>query len=159
MIDEGKDSFSKIEEARKKYSNSEKGQEAQKKWLRTSKGKEAKKRYLESEKGQEAQLRYNLSDKGKEARKLIQERDKLLGRCFRWVQEDETLRRPEDFFTFLAQKKLCIFCLISKIETIVVLFESCPVCGKKNSCDFCSTKECEYRNDPYNTNGDCLKEK
>lgn len=159
MMDEKDDSFSKIEDSRRKYSSSDKGKEAQKKWLRSSKGKEAKKRYLESEKGQEAQLRYNLSDKGKEARKLIQERDKLLGRCFRWVQEDEKLRKPEDFFFYLAQNRLCIFCLVSKVETVVVLFESCPVCGKKNSCDFCSTKECEYRDDSYNTNGDCLREK
>jgi len=159
MMDSSNDSFSKIEDSRKKYSSSDKGKEAQKKWLRTSKGKEAKKRYLESEKGQEAQLRYNLSDKGKEARKLIQERDKLLGRCFKWVQGDEKVRKPEDFFAYLAQNKLCIFCLISKVETVVVPFESCPVCGKQNSCDFCSTKECEYRDDPYNTNGDCLREK
>lgn len=159
MIEDKNDSFSKIEEARKKYNNSDKGKEAQKRWLRSPKGKEAKKRYLESEKGQEAQLRYNLSNKGKEARKAIQEREKLLGRCMRWVEEDKVNRTPESFFTYLSQKKFCIFCLISKVETIVVLWESCPICGKKNSCDFCSTKDCEFRDDPYNTNEDCLKEK
>lgn len=156
---EDNDSFSKIEEARKKYSNSEKGKEAQKRWLKSSKGKEAKKRYLESEKGQQAQLRYNLSSKGKEARKVIQERDKLLARCMRWVEEDPINRTPGLFFIYLTQKRTCIFCGISKIETIVVIWESCPICSKKNSCDFCSNKECEFRDDPYNTNRDCPKEK
>lgn len=35
----------------------------------------------------------------------------------------------------------------------------CPECGHWMTCDLCDIEDCEFRDDLYNTDGDCLMEK
>lgn len=84
--EEPNDSYSKLEEAQKRYLNSEKGKTAVKRYKQSEKGKDAQQRYLQSERGQAALLRYYLSEKAQTQRqqraallKLFRRLDKILG--------------------------------------------------------------------------------
>jgi len=35
----------------------------------------------------------------------------------------------------------------------------CSTCGNSMTCEICDVDDCEFRNDLYNTNGDCLMTK
>jgi len=37
--------------------------------------------------------------------------------------------------------------------------DKCSVCGHYMTCDNCAFTNCEFRNDLYNIDGDCLGEK
>jgi len=57
------------------------------------------------------------------------------------------------------QETLCPWCYrIEKKDVARKLGETCPTCGHYITCDSC-IRDCNLRNDLYNTDGDCLAEK
>jgi len=82
------DAIEKIEEAQKRYWNSDKGKETQSKYHSSKKGREATTRYLNSEKGRMALLRYYLSEKGKTTRQHQNNLRKLLNQCDTFLREN-----------------------------------------------------------------------
>lgn len=61
--------------------------------------------------------------------------------------------------------RYCPFCEdYDKSQVEMKLGEPCPKCGHRCTCDSCKDEhnqpiECEFRDDPYNTDGDCLATK
>ena len=54
----------------------------------------------------------------------------------------------------------CPWCLeIAHKEVKICKGHECPECGHWLSCDLCDYENCEFRDDLYNTDGDCLMEK
>lgn len=82
---EEKDAQSKIEEASKKYLQSDKGKQAIKKYQSSDKGKKARERYLNSDKGQIASLKYYNSEKGKETRQTRNITRRVMVECQEWL--------------------------------------------------------------------------
>ena len=97
------DAIEKIEEAQKRYWNSDKGKETQSKYHSSKKGREATTRYLNSEKGRMALLRYYLSEKGKMARQRQNNLRKLLTQCDSFLKENPD-RTITDFLSTLGDK-------------------------------------------------------
>ena len=94
------DSYTKIEEANKRYFNSEKGKKAVNRYIHSDQGKEARQRYLKSEKGQMALLRYYLSEKGVATRQRHNELTKLFT-CLSSYLEENPNKTAEDFLSSL----------------------------------------------------------
>lgn len=94
------DKYTVIEEAKKRYSQSDKGRDAQKKWNESEAKKSSQQAYFQSEKGMTARLRYYLSEKGLTSRQRRNETQKLLRKCYKFlkVYPDKT---AEDFLSSL----------------------------------------------------------
>ena len=92
-----KDTYTPVEEAQKRYLNSEKGKSAVKRYQQSESGKAAQRRYLESEKGKAALLRYYLSEKAQTQREQKSAMVKLFRKleAFLKFHPDKT---TEDFF-------------------------------------------------------------
>ncbi len=50
----------------------------------------------------------------------------------------------------------CFACNNTKVDLSLVGV-ACSVCGHTVTCDTCDDHDCEFRDDPYNTDGDCLR--
>lgn len=62
--------------------------------------------------------------------------------------------------SIILEPRWCPSCLVRGVKIDLSLMESkCPRCGHTVTCDNCDNRECDLRNDPYNTDGDCLWEK
>jgi len=61
------------------------------------------------------------------------------------------------------QEFLCPLCYkIDPTNVVLVarpLGKECPICKHYVTCEQCEVDGCEFRNDLYNTDGDCLMEK
>lgn len=90
------DSFTKIEEASKRYWKSEKGKTVKQKYFQSEKGQTAQKKYLQSEKGKAAVLRYFLSEKGQSIRTRQKAVSSLLIQYNKFLK-DNPEKTMEDF--------------------------------------------------------------
>lgn len=95
-----KDILAAMEEAKRRYIQSDKGKETQKKWNESEAKKKSQEAYFKSEKGMTARLRYYLSEKGMNSRQRRNELQKLLRRCYKFTiaNPDKTI---EDFLDSL----------------------------------------------------------
>ncbi len=82
------DSQEKIENANKRYLDSDKGKAAVEKYLNSEKGKEARKKYFGSEAGKAAQLKYQLSEKGQAQKDRVQFFNHLITNYNKWLKSN-----------------------------------------------------------------------
>jgi len=86
------ESWDKIEEANKRYINSDKAKKVRSNYSKSDKGKQAAKRYRESEKGKEALQRHYLSEKGKAYRQKRQALMKAVRKVNKLLERDPNLK-------------------------------------------------------------------
>ena len=67
--------------------------------------------------------------------------------------------RIDGIITLTDAKRRCPVCLMNGKETLRSDAEECPVCGHYITCERCNVDDCEFRNDVYNIDGDCLATK
>ncbi len=82
------DAQGKIEDANKRYLDSEKGRAALEKYLNSKKGKASRKKYFDSEKGKASMLKYQLSEKGKNLKDRVSFFNHLITDYNRWLKSN-----------------------------------------------------------------------